>query len=44
MDRYPDSDASRRLTEITEKINDDDRHQAKGSLQFFIGGLLNSKC
>ncbi len=44
MDRYPNSEASRKLSEITERINDDDSHEVKGSLQFFLGGLLNSKC
>ena len=44
MDRYPNSEASRSLTAITKKIDDDDCHQVKGSLQFFLGGLLNSKC
>jgi flagellar biosynthesis protein FlhG len=44
IDKYPKCEASKRLTEITAKIDDDDCHQVKGSLQFFLGGLLNSKC
>lgn len=44
VDRYPKSEASKSLIEITEKLNNDVCQNVKGSLQFFLGGLLNSKC
>ncbi len=44
MDLYPDTAASINLMEITEKLNKDNNHTIKGSLQFFLGGLLNSPC
>ncbi len=44
LDAYPGCDAARSLTEITEKLNNDKTEHVKGSLQFFLGGLLNSKC
>ena len=44
LDIYPDSSAARSLTKITEKLNNDNNQHVKGSLQFFLGGLLNSKC
>ncbi len=44
LDAYPESSAARSLTEITKKLDNDNTQNVKGSLQFFLGGLLNSKC
>ena len=44
MDIYPDSEASKSLANISEKLNKDNHKNIKGTLQFFLGGLLKSKC
>ena len=44
MDIYPESEASKSLFKISEKINNDNNDHVKGTLQFFLGGLLKAKC
>ncbi|HBH61659.1 MAG TPA: hypothetical protein DDX85_07980 [Nitrospiraceae bacterium] len=44
MDIYPDCEASKSLLKISEKINNDNNNHIKGTLQFFLGGLLKTKC
>jgi flagellar biosynthesis protein FlhG len=44
MDIYPDSAAAKSLLDIAEKISNDNNHNIKGNLQFFLGGLLNARC
>ncbi len=44
LEIYPDSKAARSLINITEKISAENSKQIKGTLQFFLGGLLKAKC
>jgi flagellar biosynthesis protein FlhG len=44
IDIYPGSEASKSLMKISEKINNEDNNHIKGTLQFFLGGLLNVQC
>ncbi len=44
IDIYPNSDAAKSLMEIAEKICNDNNNNVKGTLQFFLGGLLKAKC
>ena len=44
MDIYPDSDAAKSIMSITERISSDTGNTVKGTLQFFLGGLLKAKC
>jgi flagellar biosynthesis protein FlhG len=44
IDAYPNSDASKSLMSISKRINNDNPQNIKGTLQFFLGGLLNAKC
>jgi flagellar biosynthesis protein FlhG len=44
IDAYPSSDASKSLMNISKRINNDNPQNIKGTLQFFLGGLLNAKC
>jgi flagellar biosynthesis protein FlhG len=44
LDLYPDCEASRSILEITDRISSTDNNKVKGTLQFFLGGLLKAKC
>ncbi len=44
IDLYPDSEASKSLMKISEKLINDNTGNIKGTLQFFLGGLLKAKC
>lgn len=44
MEIYPDSRAAQSLLRITKKVHNNGNHQVKGTLQFFLGGLLKAKC
>lgn len=44
LEAYPGCNASKSLLKISEKINDDNHKHLKGTLQFFLGGLLKAKC
>jgi flagellar biosynthesis protein FlhG len=44
VEAYPDCAASRSLLQLSEKINRDENDTVKGTLQFFLGGLLKVKC
>ena len=44
IDAYPDSEASKSLLNISKKITNDNHKHIKGTIQFFLGGLLKSKC
>ncbi len=44
IDIYPDSEAAKSILKISEKLNDDNNNHIKGTLQFFLGGLLKAKC
>ncbi|HDH53346.1 MAG TPA: MinD/ParA family protein [Nitrospirae bacterium] len=44
IDIYPDSKAAKSLLRISERLMNDDSSNVKGTLQFFLGGLLNAKC
>jgi flagellar biosynthesis protein FlhG len=44
IDIYPDCEASKSLLKISEKLVNDNNEHVKGTLQFFLGGLLNAKC
>jgi flagellar biosynthesis protein FlhG len=44
IDIYPDSEAARSLLKISEKLCKDNNNKVKGTLQFFLGGLLKAKC
>jgi flagellar biosynthesis protein FlhG len=41
---YPDSEAGKSLIKIAEKLSAENSKQIKGTLQFFLGGLLKAKC
>ena len=41
---YPDCEASKSLLKLSEKINNDNKNNIKGTLQFFLGGLLKVQC
>ena len=41
---YPDSEAARSLMKIAEKLSAENSKHIKGTLQFFLGGLLKAKC
>ncbi len=40
---YPDSEASKSLIEIASRLCNDNKDNVKGTLQFFLGSLLNPK-
>lgn len=44
IDIYPGSEAGMSLTKIAGEINEETNNNAKGTLQFFLGGLLKAKC
>ena len=44
LEMYPDSEAARSLMRIAEKISSENNKQIKGTLQFFLGGLLKARC
>jgi len=44
LEIYPDSEAARSLMRIAEKISSENNTQIKGTLQFFLGGLLKARC
>ena len=44
IDVYPDCEAAKSLLKISEKINNCSNDHVKGTLQFFLGGLLKTKC
>lgn len=44
IDIYPNSEASKSLLIISEKLINDNNKNIKGTLQFFLGGLLKAKC
>jgi flagellar biosynthesis protein FlhG len=44
LDMYPDCEASKSILKITDRINSTENNNVKGTLQFFLGGLLNVKC
>jgi flagellar biosynthesis protein FlhG len=41
VELYPGSDAARHIKDIAKKISLDNNDNIKGTLQFFLGGLLN---
>ncbi len=44
VDVYPNSTSSRSLLNLARKINSENTNHIKGTLQFFLGGLLKVKC
>jgi flagellar biosynthesis protein FlhG len=44
LERYPESDAAKSIVDIAKKINHDNPESVKGTLQFFLGGLLKARC
>ncbi len=44
MEIYPECEASRSLMRVSERLINDGSSNIKGTLQFFLGGLLNAKC
>lgn len=44
IEAYPGCEASRSILRISEKIDKDNINHIKGTLQFFLGGLLKVKC
>jgi flagellar biosynthesis protein FlhG len=44
IDIYPESEAAKCLMAISQKLCSDNSEHVKGSLQFFLGGLLKAKC
>jgi flagellar biosynthesis protein FlhG len=44
IDIYPDSRAAVSLSELAENMTNDICNNVKGTLQFFLGGLLKTKC
>lgn len=41
---YPESEAARNILQIARKISEENNNHIKGTLQFFLGGLLKAKC
>ncbi|RJQ45425.1 MAG: MinD/ParA family protein [Nitrospiraceae bacterium] len=41
---YPDSEAAKSILEIVQRISTETNNNIKGTLQFFLGGLLKAKC
>lgn len=44
IDIYPGSDAAMKIMEIAGEISKETNNNLKGSLQFFLGGLVKEKC
>ncbi|RJQ55754.1 MAG: MinD/ParA family protein [Nitrospiraceae bacterium] len=44
LEVYPESEAARSIMQIAEKISVENNNHVKGTLQFFLGGLLKAKC
>lgn len=44
MEIYPESEASKSIMKIAQKISIENNNHIKGTLQFFLGGLLKAKC
>jgi len=44
MDIYPDSEAAKSILQISKNLNNDMHNHVKGTLQFFLGGLLKTTC
>ncbi|NOZ69253.1 MAG: MinD/ParA family protein [Deferribacteres bacterium] len=44
IDIYPESEAAKSLMEIAGRISGESNNNVKGTLQFFLGGLLKAKC
>jgi len=44
LDMYPDCEASKSILKITDRISSTENNNVKGTLQFFLGGLLKAKC
>ncbi|MBI5408344.1 MAG: MinD/ParA family protein [Nitrospirae bacterium] len=41
---YPDSEAAKSIMHLAEKISNENNSNVKGTLQFFLGGLLKARC
>ncbi len=41
---YPESEAARNILQIAQKMSEENNNHIKGTLQFFLGGLLKAKC
>ncbi|UCH81536.1 MAG: MinD/ParA family protein [Nitrospiraceae bacterium] len=44
LDVYPECEASSSILRISDRINSIENNNIKGTLQFFLGGLLKAKC
>ena len=44
LDLYPDCEASKSILKLTDRISSTENNNVKGTLQFFLGGLLKAKC
>ncbi|RJQ13390.1 MAG: MinD/ParA family protein [Nitrospiraceae bacterium] len=41
---YPESEAAKSIMQIAERLSCENNKNVKGTLQFFLGGLLKAKC
>lgn len=44
VELYPESEAAKSIINLTKKLSNHNNDQIKGSLQFFLGGLLKTSC
>ncbi|MBI4849284.1 MAG: MinD/ParA family protein [Nitrospirae bacterium] len=44
LELYPNSGAAKSMMQIADKISSENNNNVKGTLQFFLGGLLRAKC
>ena len=44
LDMYPDCEASKSILKLSDRISSTENNNVKGTLQFFLGGLLKAKC
>ena len=44
LDLYPDCEASKSILKLSDRISSTENNNVKGTLQFFLGGLLKAKC
>lgn len=44
LEAYPGSEAAKKVMELAEQLSNENHTNIKGTLQFFLGGLLNTKC
>ncbi|MBI5057023.1 MAG: MinD/ParA family protein [Nitrospirae bacterium] len=44
IELYPGSEAAKSIMQIADKISSENNNNIKGTLQFFLGGLLRAKC